>query len=71
MRREITGSHGFIAVPFLILQSFANEDQLTVHKKKHDMMLNLGGNTKNAGFVGKTHPATLQMCACTRIARGC
>jgi len=41
-------------VPFFILQSFANEDQLTVHKKKHDMMLNLGGNTKNAGFVGKT-----------------
>lgn len=37
----------------LYLQSFANEDQLTVHKKKHDMMLNLNNNSKSAGFVGK------------------
>ena len=35
------------------LQSFTNEDQLTVHKKKHDMMLNLNNNSKSAGFVGK------------------
>ncbi|XP_025073982.1 cyclic AMP-dependent transcription factor ATF-2-like [Pogonomyrmex barbatus] len=31
--------------------SFANEDQLTMHKKKHDMMLNLNNNSKSAGFV--------------------
>ncbi|XP_011347949.1 cyclic AMP-dependent transcription factor ATF-2-like isoform X2 [Ooceraea biroi] len=36
--------------------SFANEDQLTVHKKKHDMMLNLGSNSKNAGFVADQTP---------------
>lgn len=35
------------------LQSFANEDQLAMHKKKHDMMLNLNNNSKSAGFVGK------------------
>lgn len=38
---------------YIFLQSFTNEDQLTVHKKKHDMSLNLGNNSKN-GFVGKT-----------------
>lgn len=37
----------------LILQSFANEDQLSVHKKKHDMMLNLGNSSKNGSFVGR------------------
>jgi len=44
------------------LQSFANEDQLTVHKKKHDMMLNLNNNSKSAGFVGKISP---QFNSCT------
>ncbi|KAL6423351.1 hypothetical protein ACFW04_010161 [Cataglyphis niger] len=38
--------------------SFANEDQLTVHKKKHDMMLNLGNNSKSAGFVDQTPTPT-------------
>ncbi|XP_072742652.1 cyclic AMP-dependent transcription factor ATF-2 isoform X2 [Anoplolepis gracilipes] len=36
--------------------SFTNEDQLIVHKKKHDMMLNLGNNTKSAGFVADQTP---------------
>ncbi|KMR04062.1 cyclic amp-dependent transcription factor atf-2-like protein [Lasius niger] len=36
--------------------SFTNEDQLTVHKKKHDMMLNLGNNPKSAGFVADQTP---------------
>lgn len=36
--------------------SFTNEDQLTVHKKKHDMMLNLGNNSKSAGFVADQTP---------------
>ncbi|XP_012230907.1 cyclic AMP-dependent transcription factor ATF-7 [Linepithema humile] len=35
--------------------SFTNEDQLTVHKKKHDMSLNLGNNSKN-GFVADQTP---------------
>lgn len=30
-----------------------------MHKKKHDMMLNLGNNSKSAGFVGKIHLVTL------------
>ncbi|XP_050462826.1 cyclic AMP-dependent transcription factor ATF-2 isoform X2 [Cataglyphis hispanica] len=38
--------------------SFANEDQLTMHKKKHDMMLNLGNNSKSAGFVDQTPTPT-------------
>lgn len=44
-------TRGILAL--LFLQSFANEDQLTMHKKKHDMMLNLGNSSKNTGFVGK------------------
>ncbi|XP_020291425.1 cyclic AMP-dependent transcription factor ATF-2 isoform X2 [Pseudomyrmex gracilis] len=38
--------------------SFANEDQLILHKKKHDMMLNLGNNSKSAGFVDQTPTPT-------------
>ncbi|KAL0122464.1 hypothetical protein PUN28_007293 [Cardiocondyla obscurior] len=38
--------------------SFANEDQLTMHKKKHDMMLNLNNNSKSAGFVDQTPTPT-------------
>ncbi|XP_029669157.1 cyclic AMP-dependent transcription factor ATF-2-like isoform X2 [Formica exsecta] len=38
--------------------SFTNEDQLTMHKKKHDMMLNLGNNPKSAGFVDQTPTPT-------------
>ncbi|XP_012542005.1 cyclic AMP-dependent transcription factor ATF-2 isoform X2 [Monomorium pharaonis] len=38
--------------------SFTNEDQLTVHKKKHDMMLNLNNNSKSAGFVDQTPTPT-------------
>ncbi|XP_029172590.1 cyclic AMP-dependent transcription factor ATF-2 isoform X2 [Nylanderia fulva] len=38
--------------------SFTNEDQLTLHKKKHDMMLNLGNNSKSAGFVDQTPTPT-------------
>ncbi|XP_071639363.1 cyclic AMP-dependent transcription factor ATF-2 [Temnothorax longispinosus] len=36
--------------------SFTNEDQLTMHKKKHDMMLNLNNNSKSAGFVADQTP---------------
>ncbi|XP_011873337.1 PREDICTED: cyclic AMP-dependent transcription factor ATF-2 isoform X2 [Vollenhovia emeryi] len=36
--------------------SFMNEDQLTMHKKKHDMMLNLNNNSKSAGFVADQTP---------------
>lgn len=36
--------------------SFANEDQLAMHKKKHDMMLNLNNNSKSAGFVADQTP---------------
>lgn len=32
--------------------SFTNEDHLTVHRKKHDMNLNLGLASKNI-FTGK------------------
>ncbi|XP_032688323.1 cyclic AMP-dependent transcription factor ATF-2 isoform X2 [Odontomachus brunneus] len=45
--------------------SFTNEDQLSVHKKKHDMMLNLGNNIKNAGFVADQTPTP------TRFIRNC
>ncbi|XP_014470121.1 PREDICTED: cyclic AMP-dependent transcription factor ATF-7 isoform X2 [Dinoponera quadriceps] len=45
--------------------SFTNEDQLSVHKKKHDMMLNLGNNSKNAGFVADQTPTP------TRFIRNC
>lgn len=35
--------------------SFTNDDHLNVHRKKHDMILNLGqaGNSKISAFVGK------------------
>ena len=45
--------------------SFTNEDQLTVHKKKHDMMLNLGSSSKNGGFVADQTPTP------TRFIRNC
>lgn len=45
--------------------SFANEDQLTVHKKKHDMMLNLNNNSKSAGFVADQTPTP------TRFLKNC
>ncbi|XP_011168862.1 cyclic AMP-dependent transcription factor ATF-7 isoform X2 [Solenopsis invicta] len=38
--------------------SFTNEDQLSMHKKKHDMMLNLNNNSKSAGFVDQTPTPT-------------
>lgn len=38
---------------YLLWQNFTDEDQLLVHKKKHDMILNLGNSSKNNGFVGK------------------
>ncbi|XP_076240517.1 activating transcription factor-2 [Calliopsis andreniformis] len=44
--------------------SFTDEDQLTLHKKKHDMMLNLG-NSKNTGFVADETPTP------TRFIRNC
>lgn len=46
-------SHARSAAVALFLQSFITEDQLTIHKKKHDMMLNLGSGSKNNGFMGK------------------
>ncbi|XP_017893379.1 cyclic AMP-dependent transcription factor ATF-2 [Ceratina calcarata] len=45
--------------------SFTNEDQLTVHKKKHDMMLNLGSSNKSGGFVADQTPTP------TRFIRNC
>ncbi|KAG5334711.1 ATF2 factor, partial [Acromyrmex charruanus] len=45
--------------------SFTNEDQLTVHKKKHDMMLNLNNNSKSAGFVADQTPTP------TRFLKNC
>ncbi|CAK9812457.1 Cyclic AMP-dependent transcription factor ATF-2 [Anthophora plagiata] len=45
--------------------SFNNEDQLMVHKKKHDMMLNLGNSSKNGGFVTDQTPTP------TRFIRNC
>lgn len=33
--------------------SFTNEDHLNVHRKKHDMVLNFGGSTRSAIFLGK------------------
>jgi hypothetical protein len=35
------------------VQRFTNEDHLTVHKKKHDMVLNLGNGQKANVFVGE------------------
>ncbi|XP_018393910.1 PREDICTED: cyclic AMP-dependent transcription factor ATF-7 [Cyphomyrmex costatus] len=45
--------------------SFTNEDQLSVHKKKHDMMLNLNNNSKSAGFVADQTPTP------TRFLKNC
>ncbi|XP_014208036.1 cyclic AMP-responsive element-binding protein 5 [Copidosoma floridanum] len=45
--------------------SFINEDHLTVHKKKHDMMLNLGINSKNNFFIADQTPTP------TRFIRNC
>ncbi|XP_033330271.2 activating transcription factor-2 [Megalopta genalis] len=45
--------------------SFTNENQLTVHKKKHDMMLNLGSGSKSAGFAADQTPTP------TRFIRNC
>ncbi|XP_011698901.1 PREDICTED: cyclic AMP-dependent transcription factor ATF-2 isoform X2 [Wasmannia auropunctata] len=47
--------------------SFANEDQLTVHKKKHDMMLNLNNNSKSAGFVDQTPTPTRFLKNCEEV----
>ncbi|XP_015591409.1 cyclic AMP-dependent transcription factor ATF-2 [Cephus cinctus] len=45
--------------------SFTNEDHLMVHKKKHDMVLNLGANGKNNVFVADQTPTP------TRFIRNC
>lgn len=45
--------------------SFTNEDQLMVHKKKHDMILNLGNGSKSASFVADQTPTP------TRFIRNC
>ncbi|XP_043262849.1 cyclic AMP-dependent transcription factor ATF-7 [Colletes gigas] len=45
--------------------NFTNEDQLSVHKKKHDMMLNLGNGSKNVGFMADQTPTP------TRFIRNC
>ncbi|XP_018337905.1 PREDICTED: cyclic AMP-dependent transcription factor ATF-7 isoform X2 [Trachymyrmex septentrionalis] len=47
--------------------SFTNEDQLTVHKKKHDMMLNLNNNSKSAGFVDQTPTPTRFLKNCEEV----
>lgn len=35
--------------------SFTNDDHLNVHRKKHDMILNLGqsGSSKSSTFIGE------------------
>ncbi|OAD60990.1 Cyclic AMP-dependent transcription factor ATF-2 [Eufriesea mexicana] len=45
--------------------SFSNEDNLLVHKRKHDMILNLGNSSKNGGFVADQTPTP------TRFIRNC
>ncbi|XP_046403757.1 cyclic AMP-dependent transcription factor ATF-7 [Ischnura elegans] len=45
--------------------TFTNEDHLTVHKKKHDMSLNLGGGQKTNVFVADQTPTP------TRFIRNC
>lgn len=45
--------------------SFVNEDHLTVHRKKHDMSLNLGSNGKGGVFVADQTPTP------TRFIRNC
>ncbi|XP_076678754.1 activating transcription factor-2 isoform X2 [Andrena cerasifolii] len=45
--------------------SFITEDQLRIHKKKHDMMLNLGSGSKNNGFMADQTPTP------TRFIRNC
>ncbi|XP_067003700.2 cyclic AMP-dependent transcription factor ATF-7 [Anabrus simplex] len=45
--------------------SFTNEDHLTVHKKKHDMVLNLGTGQKSNVFVADQTPTP------TRFIRNC
>ncbi|XP_066594848.1 cyclic AMP-dependent transcription factor ATF-7 isoform X2 [Prorops nasuta] len=47
--------------------SFANEDHLTVHKKKHDMVLNLGSTGKNTVFIDQTPTPTRFIRNCEEI----
>ncbi|KAJ8684474.1 hypothetical protein QAD02_020266 [Eretmocerus hayati] len=47
--------------------SFINEDHLTVHKKKHDMMLNLGINNKNNFFIDQTPTPTRFIRNCDEV----
>lgn len=48
--------HIFVTLIFYglsLVQRFTNEDHLTVHKKKHDMALNLENGQKTNVFVGE------------------
>ncbi|XP_015187435.1 PREDICTED: cyclic AMP-dependent transcription factor ATF-2 [Polistes dominula] len=45
--------------------SFTDEDHLAIHRKKHDMVLNLENNDKNSGFVVDQTPTP------TRFIRNC
>ncbi|KAI4476417.1 hypothetical protein M0804_013627 [Polistes exclamans] len=45
--------------------SFSDEDHLAIHRKKHDMVLNLENNDKNSGFVVDQTPTP------TRFIRNC
>ncbi|XP_047342967.1 cyclic AMP-dependent transcription factor ATF-2 [Vespa velutina] len=45
--------------------SFTDEDHLAIHRKKHDMVLNLENNGKNTGFVADQTPTP------TRFIRNC
>ncbi|XP_034938744.1 cyclic AMP-dependent transcription factor ATF-2 [Chelonus insularis] len=45
--------------------SFTNEDHLVVHKKKHDMILNLGSAGKSGAFIADQTPTP------TRFIRNC
>ncbi|XP_053977251.1 cyclic AMP-dependent transcription factor ATF-2 isoform X2 [Hylaeus anthracinus] len=47
--------------------SFINDNLLTVHKKKHDMMLNLGNGSKSAGFVDQTPTPTRFIRNCEEV----
>lgn len=55
----------FVCSSFGCNMSFTDEDQLLVHKKKHDMILNLGNSSKNSGFVADQTPTP------TRFIRNC
>lgn len=51
----------------LSLQKFTNEDHLTVHKKRHDMVLNLGLGNKGNVFADQTPTPTSFIRHCEEV----